>query len=219
LDTHYLLPLRDRLAEALRAIGRWEEAREDCERIANVNAHENGFDPEGYWRISNACTLAPKQIAILRELYLYRDSEARRLDRPPFKILGEKTLLAIAEASPKGSRELQSLPGMTQGQMRRHERGILAAVKRGQRAPFPRRPSHKPLDEAVRIRYEALRTWRKDIAREREVESDIILPRDVLFEIAQSAPHDAESLQKVMAPLDWRFKKYGNHILQVLWDD
>jgi ribonuclease D len=75
------------------------------------------------------------------------------------------------------------------------------------------------LDEAVRIRYEALRTWRKDIAREREVESDIILPRDVLFEIAQSAPHDAESLQKVMAPLDWRFKKYGNHILQVLWDD
>jgi ribonuclease D len=217
LDTHYLLPLRDRLDEALHAVGRWEEALEVCERLADVDAHENGFDPEGYWRISKTSTLTPRQIAILRELYLYRDSQARRLDRPPFKVLGDKTLFAIAEVSPKKSQALQSLPGMTPGQIRRHEKGLLAAVKRGQRAPIPRRPGHKPIDEIVRVRYEALRTWRKDIARERNVESDIIMPREVLFNIAKSAPHDAETLQKVMAPLDWRFKTYGQDILRVLW--
>jgi ribonuclease D len=218
LDTHYLLPLRDRLDDALHAVGRWEEALEACERLADVDAHENGFDPEGYWRISNTKSLTPRQIAILRELYLYRDSQARHLDRPPFKILGDKTLFAIAEASPKGSGALQSLPGMSPGQIRRHEKGILTAVKRGQRAPIPRRPGHKPIDEIVRVRYEALRTWRKDIARERNVESDIIMPREVLFDIAQSAPHDAEALQKVMARLNWRFKTYGQDILRVLWD-
>lgn len=218
LDTHYLLPLRDRLDEALHAVGRREEALEICERLADVDAHENGFDPEGYWRISNSYTLTPRQIAILRELYLYRDSQARHFDRPPFKVLGDKTLFAIAEASPKSSAELQSLPGMTPGQIRRHENGILEAVKRGRQAPIPRRPGHKPLDEIVRVRYEALRAWRKDLARERNVESDIIMPREVLFDIARSAPHDAETLQKVMAPLEWRFKKYGQDILKVLWD-
>lgn len=218
LDTHYLLPLRDRLDDALHAVGRWEEALEVCERLADVDPHENGFDPEGYWRIANTKSLTPRQIAILRELYLYRDSQSRHLDRPPFKILGDKTLFAIAEASPKGSGALQNLPGMSPGQIRRHEKGILAAVRRGQRAPIPRRPGHKPLDETVRVRYEALRAWRKGIARERNVESDIIMPREVLFEIAQSAPHDAESLQKLMTPLDWRFKTYGQDILRVIWD-
>jgi ribonuclease D len=216
LDTHYLLPLRDRLEDALRSVGSWEEALEVCERLAAVDAHENGFDPEGYWRISNANTLKPRQIAILRELYLYRDSQARHLDRPPFKVLGDKTLFAIAEASPKDPGALQNLPGMTPSQVRRYEKGILAAVRRGKRAPIPRRPRHKPIDEIVRVRYEALRTWRKDIARERKVESDIIMPREVLFNIAQSAPHDSESLQKVMTPLDWRFKTYGQDILRVL---
>ncbi len=217
LDTHYLLPLRDRLDEALHAVGRWEEALEVCEHLADVDAHENGFDPEGYWRISNTNTLKPRQIAILRELYLYRDSQARHLDRPPFKVLGDKTLLAIAEASPKDASALQNLPGMTPSQIRRHERGILKAIKRGKRAPIPHRPRLKPLDDIVRTRYEALRTWRKDIARERKVESDIIMPREILFNIAQAAPPDAESLQKVMTPLNWRFKAYGQDILRVLW--
>jgi ribonuclease D len=217
LDTHYLLPLRDHLAKALHAVGRWEEAREACEHLANIDAHENGFDPEGYWRISNASTLTPRQIAILRELYLYRDEQARRLDRPPFKVLGDKTLLAVAETSPKGPKALQNTPGMTPSQIRRHGNEILAAVKRGRQAAIPRRPGHKSMDEIVRARYETLRAWRKRVARERKVESDIILPREVLFDIAQSAPHDAKTLQKVMAPLDWRFKTYGQDILRVLW--
>jgi ribonuclease D len=217
LDTYYLLPLRDRLSEALRKAGRWEEALEACERLTKVDAHENGFDPEGYWRISNAHKLRPRRIAILRELYLYRDSQARHLDRPPFKVLGDKTLFAIAEASPKDLRTLEDLPGMTSGQIRRHGEGILAAVKRGRQAPIPSRPRHKPMDEAVRARYEALRTWRKEVARERKVESDIILPREVLFNIAQSAPRNAETLRGIMASLDWRFRSYGQDILKVLW--
>ncbi|HEY43330.1 MAG TPA: ribonuclease D [Anaerolineae bacterium] len=216
LDTHYLLPLRDHLVKALHTVGRWEEARETCEHLANVNAHENGFDPKGFWRISNTCKLTPKQIAILRELYLYRDAQARRLDRPPFKVLVDKTLLALAEASPKGLKALENMPGMTPGQIRRHGKGILAAIKRGSQAPIPRRPRHQPMDEIVRVRYETLRAWRKKVARERKVESDIILPREILFNIAQSAPHDSETLRKLMAPLDWRFKAYGQDILRVL---
>jgi len=218
LDTHYLLPLRDRLAEALLRAERWEEAREACERMTDVDPHDNGFDPEGYWRISNVRTLTPRQMAIVRELYLYRDAQARRLDQPPFKILGDKTLLAIAQESPADLMAPRDLPGMTPGKILRYGKGLLSAVARGRQAPIPHRPTSKRVAEAVHARYEALHTWRKMAARKRRVESDVILPREVLWEIAQAAPNDAKSLRGVMSPLEWRFQAYGEDILSILRD-
>jgi ribonuclease D len=217
LDTHYLLPLRDRLAEALHTAGVWEETREACEYLIKVDAHNNIFDPEGYWRISNASKLTPRQMAVLRELYLYRDQQARHFDRPPFKILGDKTLLAIVHANPVDIEELIPLPGMTSRQIQRFGKDLLLAVARGHRAPLPRRPSYKPYDEDVRSRYEALRAWRKKVARLLDVESDVILPRDILWDIARAAPRDAKSLQKVMSPLERRFQTYGQEIIKTLW--
>ena len=218
LDTHYLLPLRDRLAEALQLAECWEEAREACERMTDVDPHDNGFDPEGYWRISNVRTLTPRQMAIVRELYLYRDTQARRLDQPPFKILGDKTLLAIAQESPSDLRAPSELPGLTPSKIQRYGEGLLSAVARGRRAPIPRRPTSKRVAEAVHTRYEALHAWRKSVARKRRVESDVILPREILWEIAQAAPNDAKSLRKVMSPLEWRFQAYGKDILTILRD-
>ena len=218
LDTHYLLPLRDRLAEELHRADRWEEAREACEHLANVDPHDNGFDPEGYWRISNVLTLTPRQMAVVRELYLYRDAQARRLDQPPFKILGDKTLLAIAQQSPADLRTPSDLPGLTPKKILRYGEGLLSAAARGRKAPIPRRPTSKRVAEAVHARYEALHTWRKSVARKRRVESDVILPREVLWEIAQAAPDDAKSLRRVMSPLEWRFQAYGEDILAILRD-
>ena len=218
LDTHYLLPLRDRLAEALQLAECWEEAREACERMTDVDPHDNGFDPEGYWRISNVRTLTPRQMAIVRELYLYRDTQARRLDQPPFKIFGDKTLLAIAQESPSDLRAPSELPGLTPSKIQRYGEGLLSAVARGRCAPIPRRPTSKRVAEAVHTRYEMLHAWRKSVARKRRVESDVILPREILWEIAQAAPNDAKSLRKVMSPLEWRFQAYGKDILTILRD-
>lgn len=218
LDTYYLLPLRDRLAKALHLAERWEEASEACERLTDVDPHDNGFDPNGYWRISNVRTLTPRQMAVVRELYLYRDAQARHLNQPPFKILGDKTLLAIAQEAPVDLMALRDLPGMTQGKIRRYGDGLLSAVTRGHQAPIPRRPTTKRVAEAVHARYEALHAYRKSVARKRSVESDVILPRDVLWDIAQAAPSDTESLRRVMHPLEWRFQAYGEDILSILRD-
>jgi ribonuclease D len=217
LDTHFLLPLRDRLAEALQAAGRCEEAIEECERLTHLEAHENGFDPEGFWHIANARHLTPEQAGALRQLYLLREDQASRADRPPFKIMGDKTLLAIAQVLPSNEEDLQVIPGMTAGQIRRYGRGLLTAVARGRREPRPRRPSGDKVDETVLARHEALRDWRKKVAAARLVESDVILPREVLWEIARTAPRNGDELQAIMTPLHWRFRTYGQDILRVLW--
>jgi ribonuclease D len=216
MDTHYLLPLRDRLAKALREAGRLEEAREASEYLTAAEAHHNSFDPEGYWRISNAQDLTRRQRAIIKELYLYRDTQAQRYNRPHFKILRDRTLLAITRSSPKDLPSLQAIPGLTPGQIRRFGEGLLAAVRRGRLAPLPQKPRTKLVDNAYLARYDALHSWRKRVARKRKVESDIILPRNTLCKIARIAPRTPASLQKIMYPLEWRFQNYGEGILEVL---
>lgn len=217
LDTHYLLPLRHRMAEALQAAGRWEEASEECERLTRVEPRNNGLDPQGFWHIGNARHLPPVQAAVLQRVYLLREEIARRADRPPFKILGDKTLLAVAQTCPSNLEALQELPGMTPGQMRRYGESLLEAVSQGLNDRPPRPPAIERVEEAVVARHETLRAWRKRVAEARHVESDVILPREVLWEIARLAPRTPAELEAVIAPLHWRFREYGGEILHILW--
>jgi ribonuclease D len=219
LDTRYLIPLRHKLADELKQADRWEEALEGFKQLTMVDPHDNGFDPEKFWRIRYATKLNPSEAAILRELYLYRDTQARGRDLPPFKVMGDKTLLVIARAAPSSKKALRKLHGMTSGQVRRYGDGLLKAVARGRQAPKQHPPSAPRTDEAVKDRYEALHTWRKRRARARGVESDIIVPRDLLWEIAHANPQEAQSLKRLMKTLPWRFEHYGREILDALYDE
>ena len=216
LDTHYLLKLRDYFHQLLRNKGSLEEAQELCERMTNPPRRENGFNPEDFWRIAHSRELSQRKAAILRELYLMRDRHARRQDRPPFKILGDQSLLAIAKSGPRTADELHGLSGVTNNVIRRYGAEFITAVEEGLKAPFPQKPRNRRLDEAAHARYEALREWRKNAAKKRGVESDLILPRDLLVEIATCVPHDLAALREIMDPLESRFQRYGKNILKII---
>jgi len=216
-DTHYLLPLRDRLEQALQVAGRWDEAREACAHLAcTVHPAGNG-NPEGYWGMTNARRLDPRQAAALRELYLWRDETARRLDRPPFKVLGDEALLELARMQPRDADEILHVPGVTPRLASRYAQPILAALERGRGVPPPRPPSPEPIDPAILGRYDQLRRWRKAAAAERGVESDIVLPREVLWDIARAAPRALADLRPILDCLPWRLQAYGPALLQALW--
>lgn len=217
-DTHYLIPLRKRLVQSLRAQGKLEEAQEAFYLQTLVPPHANGFDPQGFWGVGDTRRLSGRQAAILRELYLLREKEAERQDVPPFKVLGNHVLLALAVAAPQDKDSLEQVKGMSGRRLSRYGDAILQAIKRGSQADEPDRPHHERPPDDVLERYEALRSWRKRTARERHVDSDIVLPRDTLWEIARANPSDASSLKEAMSPLEWRFETYGDSILQLLAD-
>jgi ribonuclease D len=216
MDTHYLLPLRDRLAQRLIEEHRWDEAKEEWERLAMYEPGESNIDTDRFWKINGARRLNPQQAAVLRELFLYREDQASRQDRPPFKVIGDKTLLEIAREMPSSSESLVDLPGMTTGQIRRHGSSLLSAVERGNEAPPPSRPKKERLKEPMASRYKKLHNWRKMKAGSRKVESDVILPRDIVWEISLATPQNLDELHELMKPLEWRFRTYGEEILQLL---
>ncbi|MBE0410031.1 MAG: ribonuclease D [Anaerolineales bacterium] len=216
LDTHFLIPLRHHLETELKAAGRWVLAEEDFKRLRNVNGrnHTNGVD--ACWRIGGAYDLTAQQAAVLKELCLYRDQMAKSMNRPLFKVINDRTLLAIAAAAPADLEELRRLPGMTPRQVQRHGRALLRAVDLGLRSEplYPPR-SPRPNDQFI-TRLEVLRQWRKHAAHEMGVSSDVVLPRDLLFAIATHNPKNKAELGQILNEVPWRMERFGEQILERL---
>jgi ribonuclease D len=129
LDTHYLLPLRDRLAAEIDARGLGAAARTEFARIAGAEPRERVFDPDGWRRLRGARQLDPAGAAVLRALWLAREERARELDRPPFKVLAEPTLVELARRRPASPQALRTIPGVTESVLRRMGEAIASALR------------------------------------------------------------------------------------------
>jgi ribonuclease D len=212
LDTHFLIPLRNLLDEELTKIGRRELAQDDFVRLCQVN----GTIPEPHevdvWRINGVRTLEPHQVTILRYLAEYREAFAKRHNRPLFKVIGDRTLVAIAETQPKNLNELSELHGMSNNQVRRHGKALLRAVREGKQDKPSYRKSSPQVEERVMLMIETLREWRKKTARKLGVESDVVLPRLLLEKIAFRQPRNKAELDEIMSESPWRLKHYGERI-------
>lgn len=216
-DTHYLLRLRDHFAEALREAGRWVEAQEIFEEQQRVQLPDLSFDADDFWDISGANRLSPQGRAVLKALNIYRDAEARHRDLPHFKVLQDRTLLELAQKQPADKEELSQIHGMSKGQIRRYGDNLLRLIAENRQNPPPRRPRRqaRPPEEVVN-RYEQLHTWRKERGMARGVESDVILSRDTLWQLAHANPHTLAELKEIDRLGPWRREVYGEEIIKVL---
>ena len=214
LDTHYLIPLQKKLSSALQKSKQLNVAHEDFVRIARSTSSPN--DKPCYTAVRGYHTLAPQQLAVLAELCAYRERVANQADLPPFRILSSAVLLEIAKTSTDGSEELSAVHGLSDRLLRRHSKGLLEAISLGKsKAPVYLDRRCKPSETYI-IRLERLKKWRLQLANEKTVESDVILPREILEEIAKIDPTTDQDLALLMQDVPERFHLYGPSILKIL---
>jgi len=217
LDTHYLLPLEQIQAKALKSNGRCEEAQEVFAQVAAVEGASSTFDPQGFWRIKGLRNLTGGDLAILSALYVWRDQEAQRRGQPPFKILGNRTLVNLAQAHPLTLGELERTSLLKSHLVRRYGRSVLRAIRSGRESPSlspPPRPTRRSRDEVTR--FERLRAWRKKTAAVRGVEPDVVLGNTALWKIAELNPRTMEDWKRVDGIGPWKRRAYGKAVLEVL---
>lgn len=154
-DVEHLLPAARELERRLRELGRSAWAAEDA--AALVDAAVAPADPdEGWRRVKGLEGLPPAPRAVARELGLWREVAAERLDLARPFLLRDETLLALARRSGFTDAEAKKLPGVDP---RRHEshfgawREALAAARASARPDdsFPRDRPRFDRDTARKI--------------------------------------------------------------------
>lgn len=217
LDTHYLIRLADIQKELLKQKGRLEDALEafgDLERIEPVLKE---FDPEGYWRIAGKEELSGTQMAILKEIFIFREGHAQSRDRALFRVMPDELMLRVARAAPRSLEELGTVRGMTSYLLQRLGGGLLKAVSRGlaaqplTAAPKPARPRRNLKEWKL---FEALRQWRKIQAEAEGVEPVVILSTKCLRKIAGHALENGGDPLRGLS--DLKRRRYGEQLAKIL---
>ncbi|MGB7874386.1 MAG: HRDC domain-containing protein [Anaerolineales bacterium] len=213
LDTHYLLPLRDMLQAELEKKGLMQLAREDFERATDIEIPAG--KPVLWERMANNHGFSHRELTILKEVYECRERIAEELDRPTFKVMGDKQLYDIARMPPRHPDELLGL-GLSHRQVKRWGKALLQAVEQGREAPLVKPQQPERPDEAFLSRLDALKTWRKNAARKMGVESDVVLPRPLMESVAENAPRSLPELSELLSESPWRMARYGPQILNAV---
>jgi ribonuclease D len=220
-DVLHLIPLRDRLLEALRDKGRDRWVEEECAAVAAMPAPERVVDPDVYMKLKGAKDLDGRGLAVLRELANARETLATKADRPPFMILGNEVLVALAALKPRDAAAILTVKGCTSNVVRRAGEAILAAVERGLAMPddeLPvRRPNPRPrIAGSVQRRSEALRAWRVEAAKRVELDAGVIFPQRLIDRLAHDPPRDVDALAQVEGVGRWRAELFGTEIMRRL---
>jgi ribonuclease D len=220
-DTAHLPDLRDRLKAELEDKGRLHWAEEEFRRREQTRWTEPDETREAFMRIKGARDLAPRGLAILRELHAWREGVAKERDQATFRILSNQALLELS-AAPRGSvGELSSVNGISPGLAQRRGRDILAAVQRGQAVPedeLPRWPRGQRFerDLALEARVEALRDARTRASDRLGLEPGFLMARAALEEIAKAEPSTAAELEAVPGIRRWQVEAAGEELLTAL---
>lgn len=226
-DTLYLPTLRAHYGERLRDADLEEEAAIEFRRLSERRGRAPVFDPESWRRIKGAGRLDGKGRAVLRALFLWREQQAERRDLPPFKVLGPKTLLEIAQRPPSAVRDPRDVPVLGQRERRRHGKALvkvlraaLAAIERDDLPP--KSVGERPAPEAVRVarakrdREERIKDWRRKEARRRGVPNAVVLPNPALSWLAESLPRAVDELAACPDIGPKRTERYGATWVELL---
>ncbi len=176
----------------------------------------NGNTPaEDCWKVAGNNHFTSRRWQFCRRSAIPQE-QAKTSNRPLFKVINNNTLVDIVKTLPENLSQLGQIQGMSKGQVARHGEGLLKALERGsQAAPLTRPRNHKP-DESVTNRYEILRIWRKACAQKWNVDSNVILPKEIMAKIADKNPENHADLAGLMSETPWRLEHFGGEILKIL---
>jgi len=215
-DTAHLFQLADLLQEKLERADRTAWVAEDCEILRHREPAERTFDEEGWRKIKGAKELPDVGRKIVRAVYIWREAEAKKLNRSPFRVIGTDGILGLGRAAAKNGRkmvgQLHKIPGVSS---RLNHRGIRDAIKQGfdgDEVPVnrPWRPMpegkkpRRPKDNEAKQRLSRLKEARNTRANNMGLEPSFLVSGSVLERIAREPPPDKSSMVEISGLTTWR---------------
>ncbi len=197
-DTHHLKPLADKLKLELQQKGRLAWHQEACARLIDETAQLAPPDPDSVWRVKGSYALNRAGLAVLRELWQWREREAIAANKPPFFILSHEKLVDIA-AEATGSGQVEPL--VPKHLTPRRCAGLTEAIKTAlalvpEKHPEIPKRVHRWPTEAEKRRYAELEKRRDANAHKLSIDPTLIASRATLNELAHDWQKHSQELMK-----------------------
>ena len=216
-DTCYLIEFAQQVEAELQAKGRLAWVMEECGYLQQVRASVREKGPF-FLRFKGAARFDRRTLAVLEELLRLRDEQARRLDRPHFKVIGNETLADLASRRPPTLAACAGIKGLSEQGLQRYGSALLRAINTGcampeadlPHYPLPPRPARDPRQEA---RLKRLKDWRQNKAAELGLDPGI-LANNSLLEAVAALPEG--TVPDGVIPRNWQRQLFADELRRLL---
>jgi ribonuclease D len=222
-DTSHLNELRDILRDKLIEKKRLSWAEEEFVILEGTRWDGGEVDPrESFIRLKGARVLDRRGLALLRELYDWRETTASRLDRAAFRIMGNEVLIHLAANPVSTLDELAKVKGVGRDVAERRGAELLAAMERGKAIGeaelprFERGPRRPEADPAYELRLEKLKVRRNQLATELGLQPGVLCPNGTLEAIARAVPPSVDAMAGLPGLREWQRKELGEALLAAM---
>lgn len=221
-DVRYLISAMGTMSDKLQSLGRLHWVKEEFERLSTVR-----FAPRdeevAFLNVKGSKDIEGQNLSVLKKLYEFREDEAISKDRPPFKIISDSILVSIAR-DPHG--DLSGIKGIGWWSRPEPSARLKRVIKNGlEGSPIVRprkqdtrgpRLSNKQREKA-NMRLKSLKTWRKNLGGQLDLDPSILWPTSSLNRLSRS-PEDLETEIENSEVRSWQQREFGD-LLKITLDE
>lgn len=176
LDVKYLPPLYGHLRQKLDAASLNALFESDCQLMLD----ELNFTPDAslmYREVSNAWRLRRQELAVLREILVWREAEARTRDTPRGFLVKNTSLFALARKQPASLQALSEIEDITPRILRKEGETILRVIADARKLPEDSWPAPlpTPLPREAKSLFDALRASARPLSQKTGVPEEVLL--------------------------------------------
>ena len=228
-DTHWMAALRELVSWKLESAGRMRHMEEECLILEQREWGGRTPDPNAFLTMKKADTLDERGLKILKHTFAYREAQAKRMNRPVYKVIPNDVLLQISRKRPGSRSAFDDLLRAKRAMLRRHGSGLYKALAAGleddeplpkvrKKKSAPRKgPKSKLRGRHADRVFAALKEWRTDLLDARDDLTPFnVASNNILKAIASVRPVDLEEMAAIPDVRQWQVDDWGEDILDLL---
>lgn len=221
IDTHFLTDLYRRLVKELQEADMTAAAEGEFRRQEQEILIPGPQDPQRFRKMKGARDLNGEALARLQAIFQWREEEASRRDVPLFRVLANEAMISMSARPPRNMKDLAGLKGVGWKKAKRYGDDMMGAIGAVAGQSLETKvarvsPEERRKRKVMRENLDALRNWRKNVAKELGLPSERLMHRRHLEAIARALPRSANELEQVVALNDWQRQEFEASLLSTL---
>lgn len=215
LDVAHMLVVYGKLLQLLKANNRLEWVKSDCaDLVANARKPEDFSD--AYQKVGFAWKLRSQELAVLRELSTWRETEARARNIPRNRLIREPAMWEIARKKVQDVDQLQKIPDIPSRTIKNDGDQIVQMVSAALNSPEANWPARldAPLAQSEGPLMKSLKNFVREFAEQEQIPAEVLI-RKKDYEFIVRSGMKGGTYQLPQRLLGWRFGLIGERLLQI----